>query len=209
MQRVVVLKDQTNKQADDCLRLYSESLEEPLRRSNRTAIWSNALFAFTQALSFFVIALIFWYGVVLKRQASTFQFFVGLMVCIYCSPQLLCSNVVDLQSTTFGAIQAGNIFSFVPDISSAKGAGSDIIKLLDSMPEVDAESTEGKIPDKKTIRGHIRFEGVHFRYPIRPGVRVLRDLSFEVEPGTYIALVGASGSGKSTMCDLLCISNYS
>jgi ABC-type multidrug transport system fused ATPase/permease subunit len=67
---------------------------------------------------------------------------------------------------TFGAIQAGNISSFVPDISLAKGAGSDIIKLLDSMPEVDAESTEGKIPDEKTIRGRICFEGVHFRYQL-------------------------------------------
>ena len=224
MQQVVVLKDQANKKAhedsaqlaceaagsirtvaaltreDDCLRLYSESLEEPLRKSNRTAIWSNLLFSFTQSLVFFVIALIFWYGAVLvsKRQATTMQFFVGLMVCIYYSHQLLRSKVVNLQSTTFGAIQAGNVFSFVPDISSAKGAGSDIIKLLDSTPEIDAESIEGKIPDEKTIQGHIRFEGIHFRYPTRPGVRVLRDLSFEVEPGTYIALVGASGSGKST-----------
>ena len=69
-----MLKDQTNKQAhegfahltceavgsirtvaaltreDDCLRLYSESLEEPLQRSNGTAIWSSALFSFTQSL---------------------------------------------------------------------------------------------------------------------------------------------------------------
>lgn len=103
-----------------------------------------------------------------------------------------------IQSTTFGAIQAGNVFSFVPDISSAKGAGSDIIKLLDSRPEIDAESTEGKVVPAEKVRGHIRFENVHFRYPTRPGVRVLRDLSLEVEPGTYIALVGASGSGKST-----------
>ena len=48
------------------------------------------------------------------------------------------------------------------------------------------------------VRGHIRFENIHFRYPTRPGVRVLRDLSLDVEPGTYVALVGASGSGKST-----------
>jgi ATP-binding cassette subfamily B (MDR/TAP) protein 1 len=111
----------------------------------------------------------------------------------------LLANIVKSQSTTFGAIQAGNVFSFVPDISSAKGAGTDIIKLLDSAPEIDAESTEGKVPDVEAVRGHIRFENIHFRYPTRPGVRVLRDLSFEVEPGTYIALVGGSGSGKSTM----------
>lgn len=83
-------------------------------------------------------------------------------------------------------------------MSAAKGAGSDIIKLLDSKTEIDADSKEGRVVDQKTIKGHIRFEGVHFRYPTRPGVRVLRDLSLEVEPGTYVALVGASGSGKST-----------
>jgi ATP-binding cassette subfamily B (MDR/TAP) protein 1 len=204
--RVVVLKDQANKKEheasaqlaceaagsirtvaaltreEDCLKLYSQSLEEPLRKSNRTAVWSNGLFAFSQSLIFFVIALVFWYGATLvsELKATTFEFFVGLM------------------STTFGAIQAGNVFSFVPDISSAKGAGSDIIKLLESTPEIDAESTEGKLIDSKAVTGHIRFENVHFRYPTRPGVRVLRDLSLEVEPGTYIALVGASGSGKST-----------
>jgi ATP-binding cassette subfamily B (MDR/TAP) protein 1 len=209
--RVVVLKDQANKKEHessaqlaceaagsirtvaaltreaDCLRLYSESLEEPLKKSNRTAVWSNALYAFSQSLIFFVIALVFWYGATLvsELKATTFEFFVGLM------------------STTFGAIQAGNVFSFVPDISSAKGAGSDIIKLLESTPEIDAESTEGKIIDTKAVTGHIRFENVHFRYPTRPGVRVLRDLSLEVEPGTYIALVGASGSGKSTTIQLI------
>ncbi|KAF9533188.1 multidrug resistance protein 1 [Crepidotus variabilis] len=209
--RVVVLKDKTNKKAHeasaqlaceaagsirtvasltreaDCLRLYSESLEGPLRTSNKSALWSNLLYSFSQAQIFWVIALIFWYGSVLVSQfkADTFGFFIGLM------------------STTFGAIQAGNVFAFVPDVSSAKGAGSDIIKLLDRKVEIDAESTEGKIVDPKTVQGHIKFENIHFRYPTRPGVRVLRNLSLEVEPGTYIALVGASGSGKSTTIQLI------
>ncbi|KAJ6585057.1 P-loop containing nucleoside triphosphate hydrolase protein [Mycena capillaripes] len=209
--RVVVLKDQKNKAAheasaqlaceaaaairtvasltreDDCCDLYSKSLEEPLRQSNRTAVWSNLLYALSQSMIFFVIALIFWFGATLvsKREASTFQFFVGLM----------CS--------TFSAIQAGNVFSFVPDMSSAKGAATDIVRLLDSLPEIDAESTAGKKVDSAAAKGHIRMEGIHFRYPTRPGVRVLRDLSIQVEPGTYIALVGASGSGKSTVIQLI------
>jgi ATP-binding cassette subfamily B (MDR/TAP) protein 1 len=108
--------------------------------------------------------------------------------------------MVDLQSTTFSSIHAGNVFSFVPDIPSAQGAGSDVIKLLDSTPEIDAESTEGKIPDEEAIQGHIHFENAYFCYPTLPGVRVLRDLSFEMEPGTYIALVGTCGSGRSTEC---------
>ena len=101
------------------------------------------------------------------------------------------------KSTVFGAIQASNIFSFAPDISSAKGAASDIIRLLDSTPEVDAESTEGLVP--RNVQGRIEFKDVHFRYPTRPGTHVLRGLDITAKPGTYIALVGASGCGKSTV----------
>jgi len=209
--RVVVMKDQINKKAheqsaqvaceaagairtvasltreDDCSRIYSESLEEPLQRSHRSTIWSNMLFAISQAVTFFVIALTFWYGarLVSTFEYSNFQFFIGLM------------------STVFGSIQAGNVFAFVPDVSSAKGAGSDIIKLIDSRPEIDAESTEGKVVPAENVQGQIRLANIHFRYPTRPGVRVLRDLSLKVEPGTYIALVGASGSGKSTVIQLI------
>lgn len=209
--RVVVMKDQQNKaehessaqlaceaasairtvasltREEDFLQLYSASLEEPLRRSNRTALWSSFFFALSQAMSFFVISLIFWYGSVLvsRLEITVTGFFIALM------------------STTFGAIQAGNVFAFVPDISSAKGAGGALIKLIDSIPEIDAESTEGKNISGKTVRGQIRFENVHFRYPTRPGIRVLRGLSFKIEPGTYVALVGASGCGKSTVIQLI------
>ena len=89
------------------------------------------------------------------------------------------------------------MFSHVPDISSAKGAANEIVKLLDLTPEIDALSKEGKKPED--VQGHIRLEEVHFRYPTRPDVRVLRNMNIEVKPGTYIALVGASGCGKSTV----------
>jgi ATP-binding cassette subfamily B (MDR/TAP) protein 1 len=82
MQRVVVLKDQTNKKEHEgsaqiacegagaiktiasltreqgCYEEYSKSLEVPLRRSNRTAIWSCAMFALSQCISFLAIALV-------------------------------------------------------------------------------------------------------------------------------------------------------
>lgn len=108
-----------------------------------------------------------------------------------------------LQSVTFASAQVGNVFSFVPDISAAKEAASSLIDLLDREPEVDAESPEGIKVDPLTTRGQIRFEDVHFRYPTRPGVRVLRGLKLVVDPGTYIALVGASGCGKSTVIQLI------
>jgi len=93
------------------------------------------------------------------------------------------------------------VFAFVPDVSSAHGAASDIIELLDARPEIDSESTEGKV--LQDVKGHIRLQDVHFRYTTRPGVRVLRGLNISVEPGTYVALVGASGCGKSTVVQLV------
>ncbi|QRV90352.1 ABC transporter transmembrane region [Ceratobasidium sp. AG-Ba] len=207
--RVVVLKDQVNKAAHaesaqvaceaagamrtvasltrekDCCDIYSKSLEEPLRRSNRTALYSSTLFAFAQSATFFVMALVFWYGsrLVGSREYSTGAFFVCLM------------------STLFASMQAGNVFMHVPDMSSAKGAANDVINLLDSRPDIDAESPEGaKIT---ATRGRVVLEDVHFRYPTRPGVRVLQNMNLVVEPGTFIALVGASGSGKSTVIQLI------
>ncbi|KIK53745.1 hypothetical protein GYMLUDRAFT_925139 [Collybiopsis luxurians FD-317 M1] len=209
--RVVVLKDKKNKKEhaasaqlaceaaasihtiaaltreEDCCRLYSKSLEEPLRKSNRSAIFSNGLYALSQSMVFFVISLVFWFGarLVSELELSTFEFFVGLM----------CG--------TFASIQAGSIFSFVPDMSLAKGAATDIIKLLDTVPKIDAESTEGKVIDSAKVAGQIRFENVHFRYPTRPDVHVLRNLNLQIEPGTFVALVGQSGCGKSTIIQMI------
>ena len=67
---------------DDCLEIYSKSLEEPLRNTNRSAIWSNLMYALSQSFAFFTIALVFWYGsrLVSYREFTSKEFFVGLMV---------------------------------------------------------------------------------------------------------------------------------
>ena len=82
-------------------------------------------------------------------------------------------------------------------MSSADKAAKDVNNLLNSRPEIDAESEEGLVPHD--VRGKIVLDNVQFQYPTRPGVQVLRGLNLEIEPGTYVALVGASGCGKSTV----------
>ena len=76
-----------------------------------------------------------------------------------------------------------------------------ISSTLDSKPSIDAESTDGAV--LKAVDGHVVLKDVHFHYPTRPQVRVLRGLNIEAKPGTYIALVGASGCGKSTVIQLI------
>lgn len=108
-----------------------------------------------------------------------------------------------LTAVVFATIQAGNVFSFVPDASKANGSAHSIFRMADNQPQIDAMSSDGIHLEKEDVKGHIRLEGIHFRYPSRPGVRVLRDLTLDVQPGTYVALVGPSGCGKSTTIQML------
>ena len=81
-------------------------------------------------------------------------------------------------------------------MGKAKNAAAELRKLFDRQPKIDSWSADGEMI--KHVEGHIQFRDVHFRYPTRPDVPVLRGLSLTVKPGQYVALVGASGCGKST-----------
>ncbi|KAK5004966.1 GTPase-activating protein [Cryomyces antarcticus] len=104
-------------------------------------------------------------------------------------------------SIIFGAQSAGTIFSFAPDMGKAKHAAAELKKLFDRKPEIDSWSNEGEV--LSDVEGTIEFRDVHFRYPTRPEQPVLRGLNLVVKPGQYVALVGASGCGKSTTIALL------
>jgi ATP-binding cassette subfamily B (MDR/TAP) protein 1 len=69
--------------------------------------------------------------------------------------------------------------------------------------ELPTETNESKGDAKPQVHGHIAFRNVSFAYPSRPNVPVLRDLSLDIRPGECVGVVGASGSGKSTVAALL------
>ncbi|KAF7716324.1 ABC transporter [Penicillium ucsense] len=165
--------------------VYHEQLENQARVSLKSVIRSSVLYAASQALVFFCVALGFWYGGTLlgKGEYDTFRFFV-------CFSEIL-----------FGAQSAGTVFSFSPDMGKAKNAASEFRKLFDRRPTIDTWSEEGATVDH--VEGNIEFRDVHFRYPTRPEQPVLRGLNLSVKPGQYIALVGPSGCGKSTTIALL------
>lgn len=170
---------------EDVLRQYRRSLAVQLRSSLRSVLKSSLLYAASQSFMFLCFALGFWYGgtLIAKFEYDLFQFFV-------------CFSAV-----IFGAQSAGTIFSFAPDMGKAHHAAAELKSLFDRKPTIDTWSQEGE--DIKHIEGSIEFRDVHFRYPTRPEQPVLRGLNITVRPGQYVALVGASGCGKSTTIALL------
>jgi len=86
------------------------------------------------------------------------------------------------------------------ELLGALGATERVKEILDEEQELDIIDGEiAEISFNKTIR----FNKVNFAYPTRPDIQVLKDVSFEVLKGQKIALVGSSGSGKSTIVKLL------
>jgi ABC-type multidrug transport system fused ATPase/permease subunit len=80
----------------------------------------------------------------------------------------------------------------------AMAAGVRIFELLDVQPEVRDAPDASEMP---TIQGEIRFEHVSFHYV--PGIEVLKDINLHIHPGETVALVGATGAGKSTLATLI------
>ncbi len=93
--------------------------------------------------------------------------------------------------------------SFYAEILGAIGATERIMEILREEPEQENLHPHKNLITDGRIHGAIRFDGIRFRYPSRPDIEVLKDLSFTINPGERIALVGQSGAGKSTVMQLL------
>jgi len=86
------------------------------------------------------------------------------------------------------------------DLSRAAGAMERLLELYRARPVVQSAPDAAPLAQ---AHGHVRFEGVTFHYPSRPGTAALDGIGFEVRPGETVALVGPSGAGKTTVFQLL------
>jgi ATP-binding cassette subfamily B (MDR/TAP) protein 1 len=86
-------------------------------------------------------------------------------------------------------------------VAKARGAASKLFATIDRVPPIDSANPGGLKPEK--VKGTIALEDVQFNYPARPGVPIFKDLSISFAAGKTSALVGASGSGKSTIVSLI------
>ncbi len=97
----------------------------------------------------------------------------------------------------FVGASLGSFPEIISQIQQTTGATERLRELLNTQPERSDGDAFAK------LSGSLAFENLCFRYPSRPDVQVLSDLSFDIQPGQRIALVGPSGAGKSTVFSLI------
>ena len=102
---------------------------------------------------------------------------------------VLCATSIGALSEVWGEVQL------------AAGATERLVEILQVEPEIKAPANPQALPSP--TEGHIHFDHVTFQYPTRPEISALDGFSLRVTPGETVALVGASGAGKSTVFQLL------
>jgi ATP-binding cassette, subfamily B (MDR/TAP), member 1 len=100
-----------------------------------------------------------------------------------------------------GSFNVGAIGPYFQSFSEATGTAARLLKVIDRKTPIDATNDEGE--KLSVVEGHIRLENIRHIYPSRPEVTVMDGVSLDIPAGKVTALVGASGSGKSTIIGLV------
>lgn len=158
------------------------SINKSHRKANVDSIWYYSIFfPVVEILSATSIGLIVWYGggAVVHNAVS-----LGVLVAFIQYINQLFRPIREL-ADKFNTLQMGMVSS------------ERIFKLFD---EQQTQTNNGTL-DASSIKGHIKFENVWFAY--KEGEWVLKDVSFEIKPGQNVAIVGATGAGKTTIISLV------
>jgi ATP-binding cassette subfamily B protein len=162
-------------------RRYGSALERFFHVASRGARSRAAFLAFIIFALFGTISMVIWQGArMLATEQITWTNFASFIL-----------------FSIFVGASLGSFPEIVSQLQQTSGATERLRELLDAKPE----RADGD--DRAALHGAVEFDRVSFRYPSRPDVRVLDELSFAVQPGQRVALVGPSGAGKSTVLSLI------
>ncbi|XP_078084341.1 ATP-dependent translocase ABCB1-like [Mustelus asterias] len=166
---------------------YEANLKNAKDIGIKKAITTNACIGFNNFLIYCSYALALWYGSKLVVDEPE-NYSIGQVLIVFFS-------------VLIGAFSLGQAAPNLEGVSKARSAAYDVYSLIAKHRPIDSSSKDGHKPDG--IKGDIEFKNIHFTYPTRPDIKVLNGLNVNVLSGMTVALVGASGCGKSTMIQLL------
>uniref|UniRef100_A0A8C0AWX8 ABC-type xenobiotic transporter n=1 Tax=Buteo japonicus TaxID=224669 RepID=A0A8C0AWX8_9AVES len=165
---------------------YDANLEMARSVGVKKSITTSTSLGVSQFLIFGSYALAFWYGTSLTAEEENYD--IGRVLIVFFS-------------VLIGAFSLGQAAPNLESVANARGAAYEVYRIINKKRLIDSSSEEGYKPDK--LIGEIEFRNIHFSYPSRPDVKILKGLNLKVQTGKTIALVGASGCGKSTTVHLL------
>ncbi|XP_021545509.1 phosphatidylcholine translocator ABCB4 isoform X3 [Neomonachus schauinslandi] len=167
------------------LERYEKHLENAKKIGIKKAISANISMGIAFLLIYASYALAFWYGSTLILSK---EYTIGNAMTVFFS-------------ILVGAFSVGQAAPCIDAFANARGAAYVIFNIIDSNPKIDSFSERGHKPD--SIKGNLEFNDVHFSYPARANIKILKGLNLKVESGQTVALVGNSGCGKSTTVQLM------
>lgn len=168
------------------LGLFGQTMKGPKKETIKQS-WFSAFGLFSsQFLTTTSIALTYWYGGRLINQ--------GLI-----TSKHLFQVFFILMSTGKNIADAGSMSS---DLAKGSNALRSVFAILDRKSEIEPDDPNG-IKIKRPPKGSVELKNVFFSYPARPDQMIFKGLSLKIEPGKTMALVGQSGSGKSTIIGLI------
>ena len=162
---------------------YRKKLDDAYKNKIKQAQAYIGYSAVVTALPLLVTALCLWYGGELIAGGSM----TGGTLISFAFYQMSLSDAINTM---------GWVFSGMMD---ALGASEKVIEYMDRVPQ--SKPSGGYAP--KVLKGVLEFKDVKFSYPSRPHAKVLEGVSFKVNPGEIVALVGESGGGKSSCMSLI------
>ena len=166
--------------------LFGETLKGPRKESIKQS-WISGFGLFSS--KFFNTAssaLAFWYGGWLLQQNLI-------------EPKHLFQAFLIFLFTTYIIAEAG---SMTNDLSKGSSAIQSVLAILDRKSEIDPDNKWG-LDIKRRIKGRVELKNVFFAYPSRPDQMIFKGLTLKIDAAQTVALVGQSGSGKSTIIGLI------
>lgn len=165
---------------------YSKTLQSVVKIAVKGATYRGIFASFIIFCLFGAVVAVIWYGSALVSAGDI--------------------SVGDLTTyILYSIFVAGSMGSFpelYANIQKAIGASERVIEILDEQQE-DAGLLVAEKTIENPIEGTIAFEDVTFAYPSRREITVLKSISFGVQAGEKLAIVGPSGTGKSTIAALI------